>query len=221
MSRCQCEGVEAMFNPRLVRGSLARYRKQGPAKTTRLLTDAVRAAGVDGATLLDIGGGLGAIEHTLLAAGVTSATDVDASSAYLEAAQEEAARRGMADRIIFRKGNFVDLAPEVPKADIVTLDRVLCCYDDVRSLARLSAQHAKRLYAVVYPRDEWWSRLFGRIGNILISLTRSQFRLFVHSQAEVEGVLRKEGFTREYYRRAGFWQVAVFARQGTAHADQA
>ena len=67
-----------------------RYRKEGLEKTTRLLIESISSHGVKGMTLLDIGGGLGGIQHTLLAKGVLNATAVDASTAYVNAAREEA-----------------------------------------------------------------------------------------------------------------------------------
>jgi len=99
---------------------LARYRKEGVAGTTRQLIDAVAEGGVEGMTLLDIGGGLGGIQHALLDEGIAEATHVDASSAYMRAAQEEAEIRNQADNINFQKGDFVDIAEGIPQADIVT-----------------------------------------------------------------------------------------------------
>ncbi len=89
--------------------------------------------------LLDIGGGVGAIAHALLQVGARQATDIDASTAYLAAARDEAARRGLVDRMSFQHGDFVALAPTLPATDIVTLDRVICCYDNMPELVSLSA----------------------------------------------------------------------------------
>jgi len=143
MSHCQCDGIERCFNAQRVSKELARYRRNGPLKNTRLLLEALQAQTpeprVPELTLLDIGSGVGAIAHGLLQAGVGQATDVDASVAYLAAAREEAERRGLADRLSFRQGDFVTLAASIPPADIVTLDRVICCYDDMPALVGLSA----------------------------------------------------------------------------------
>ncbi len=38
-------------------------------------------------------------------------------------------------------------------ADIVTLDRVGCCYLAVDELVTASAAHARRLYGLVLPRE--------------------------------------------------------------------
>lgn len=118
MTSCQCQGIEQCFNPRLVTQELDRYRKKGASKSTRRLIAALEAQGVTGMTLLDIGGGVGAIPHALLQDGVSTVTAVDASTAYLNAARDEAQRRGLSERIQFEHGNFVDLAPGIAPADI-------------------------------------------------------------------------------------------------------
>ncbi len=128
MSNCHCRGAETLFDAKVATKELRQYRRRGPRKTTRFLLDALEAAGVAGRTLLDIGGGVGVIQHELLRAGVTEASGVEASAAYLAAAREEAARQGHADRLRLSHGNFVELAPTLPPADVVTLDRVVCTY---------------------------------------------------------------------------------------------
>src|SRR3972149_2862417 len=120
MSCAQCQGIERMFDRRAAERELRQYRAAGPGGTTRLLIDALKAEGVAGLTLLDIGGGVGAIQHELLRAGVRSPTSVDASSAYLDAARAEVARRGDADRVVCHHGDFVDVAPRIEPQDIAT-----------------------------------------------------------------------------------------------------
>src|SRR6266498_2489628 len=99
MNCCQCQGLEEIFNEKTAVDELANYRKKGPAKTTRLLIDRIKGEGIQGMSLLDIGGGVGAIQHALLNAGAATATDVDASRAYLNAARQEAQRQGLDERI--------------------------------------------------------------------------------------------------------------------------
>lgn len=212
MDCCQCQGIEGFFNQREADRTLNTYRRKGPARSTRILLDAMRRMGVQGATLLDIGGGIGAIQLGLLSDGAASATDVDASSAYLAAAREEGTRRGYGDRITYQHGNFVDLAPTIEPADIVTLDRVICCYHDMRGLVGASAAKARRLYGLVYPREGWGTSLFFLVVNAVLRLQRNPFRIFAHRTRDVEAVLREAGLERRYRRNAGFWQVAVYAR---------
>jgi magnesium-protoporphyrin O-methyltransferase len=163
-------------------------------------------------TLLDIGGGLGGIQHSLLANGVGKAIYVDASSAYVKAAREEAKRRELDERINFQQGDFVDLSEGISSADIVTLDRVVCCYDDMRALVKLSAAKAQKKYGLVFPRDLWLFRILMPVVNFFISLTGSPFRSFIHSTEQIEKIIREEGLVPEFHKNAGFWQIIVYYR---------
>lgn len=212
MNCCQCQGIEDLFNEKTVGRELEKYRRTGPDGTTRMMIDALIAEGVEGFTLLDIGGGVGAIQHALLAAGADSATDVDASQAYITAARREAQRRGLLDRISFQHGNFVELAAQLPPADVVTLDRVLCCFPDVENMVNLSAARARKLYGLVYPRDTWWIKIALAALNFFFKLQKNPFRNFVHSSQYVEDLVTRHGFKRRFYHQTPIWQVIVYAR---------
>jgi magnesium-protoporphyrin O-methyltransferase len=212
MVSCQCEGIEESFSQYYVQKELSRYRRKGPDKTTRILTDALLERGVDGLRLLDIGGGVGMIQYALAEGGVRYVTSVEASTAYLNVSKEEAERRGFSDRISYSHGNFVEMAQEIFPADIVTLDRVICCYDEVEKLVDLSAERAGKYYGLVYPRDVWWAKIVVGIGNIFYRLRGSPFRSFVHSTKVVEARTSRAGLRRIFYQQTPFWQVVVYAR---------
>jgi hypothetical protein len=213
MGTCCCRGVDEIFGERTARHDLRRYRKRGPSRPTRVLLDALRGEGVERASVLDVGGGIGTIQNELLDAGADRVTSVEASAAYLRAAKEEAARRGNADRVSYHAGDFVALADRIEPADVVTLDRVICCYPDMESLVGRSADHAQRLYGVVYPRDAWWIRLGVRGVNLGMKLGRRAFRVHLHRTSAVDAVVRDRGLTPTLRRRVGpVWQVAVYAR---------
>jgi SAM-dependent methyltransferase len=208
----QCRGLESYFDQRQAERQLKGFHRRGPDKTTRMLIAALEAEGVRGLTLLDVGGGIGAVQLGLLKAGVTSATDVDASSGYLATARSEAERQGLADRIAYRHGDFTSLAAELAPAGVVTLDRVICCYHDMRALVGQSAAKAARLYGLVYPRDTWWTRVPVSLGGFFLRLRRQPFRVFVHPTAAVDALVRASGLAPRFQRNAGFWQVVVYAR---------
>lgn len=212
MNCCQCQGIEELFSQQYVEKELSHYRSKGPDRTTRMLVEAVKEEGVAGQTLLDIGGGVGAIQHELLQAGVEHATDVEASAAYVRAAREEAGRRGYTDRVTHLQGNFVDLANNIDPADIVTLDRVICCYPDMEKMVSLSAERARKLYGLVYPRDTWWIRAGIAVQNLYFRLRRNPYRAFIHPAQRVEALLSSTGLKRKSYRRTLFWQVVVYTR---------
>jgi SAM-dependent methyltransferase len=212
MSCPQCIGIEELFNKKLAAKELRRFQQKGARPTTRFIVEKIVAQGVEGLTLLDIGGGVGAVQVELLSAGALSAVDIDASAAYLAAAQEEAARRGFTARVTYRHGNFVDLAGSIADADVVTLDRVVCCYTDARALVELSAKRARKMLAMVYPRDSWLTRFLNRCLNLLRKAQRSEFRTFVHPRPLLEASARAGGLESRGTFPRGFWEVALFAR---------
>jgi magnesium-protoporphyrin O-methyltransferase len=213
MECCQADGIEEYMDPGMAAKELKSYRRKGAAKTTRLLLDALKREGVEGMTLLDIGGGVGALQHDLLKAGAKSATSVDASSSYLEAAEKEAKRQGHFERIHQHHGDFVELAGEIAEADIVTMDRVICCYDDMERLVNLSAERASRLYGVVYPPDSMLIKALTWFENLYHRIRRNQFRTFAHATKAVDAVIRGSGLERIFAHETVFWHVHVYRRR--------
>ena len=216
MSCAQCEGIEHQFDQREARKKLRQFRRRGPDKTTRLLIEELRAAlsasDARDAALLDIGAGLGAIHHELLDGRVSRAVHVDASTAQLTAAKEETERRGHSSRVEFVFGDFVALADTIPSADVVTLDRVICCYDDMNGLVQRSARKAGRLYGAVYPRKIGWMRIGIVAINLFQRLKRTTFRVFLHDPAAIDAELRNAGLERRSRRQTLGWEVVVYAR---------
>lgn len=212
MDCCQAAGIEELMDTQMAERDLKRYRKKGADKTTKLLLAALKDEGVQGLTLLDIGGGVGALQHELLNAGVQDATSVDASSAYLNAAKNEAKSQGHLDRISQHHGDFVEMAGNISEADIVTLDRVICCYDDMRKLVRLSTERAKKLYGVVYPLDNLLNKAITWLENQYRRITKSQFRVFAHPTEAVEALIHDSGLERVFNQETFFWQVHLYRR---------
>jgi 2-polyprenyl-3-methyl-5-hydroxy-6-metoxy-1,4-benzoquinol methylase len=212
MECCQCKGIEMEFDEKTASRQLRQYRKKGPPKSTRMLIDALKSQGVAGMTLLDIGGGVGAIQHELLNSGVTCVTGADASTAYIQAAEDEAERRGHGEQVRFYHGDFVELASEIEPADIVTLDRVLCCYPDMPAMVKLSSARARKYYGIVYPRDTWLIKLGLTLANLVMRLRQSPFRVFLHPSQQVDAIVRHNSLKQIFYDRTALWQVVIYAR---------
>ena len=209
---CCGPAFAALFDEREAQHDLESYRKSGPAAATRQLIDLLTDAGVHDAEILDIGAGVGAVFNGLLAAGAARAVDVDYSRSFIDAARAESARRGHAGLVEFRFGDFVELAPEVGAADVVTLDRVICCYPNARALIGLSAARARRLYGLIAPIDSAWARAGARVLNAVMWLTRRHMRFYVHPRSLIDGVLAGEGFSLFARERAGFWEILAYQR---------
>ena len=207
---CAC-GCPHTFGTRDAKADLERYRTKGPDPTTRALIDAIVERGIDGDRLLDIGAGIGAIQLELLGAGIARAELVDASPAYVRLARGEAARRGFGDRTAGRVGDFVAIAADVAPADVVTLDRVVCCYPDPIALVTRAAEHARSVVGLVYPRTSAWLRAAARVVNAIIPQFR-RYPIYIHPDAAVDGPLRAAGFERHEVRRTLVWQVVLYVR---------
>ena len=100
MESCQCKGLERETK-KWASEDMSLYRKGKPAKTTSLLVNALITQGVDALSLLDIGGGIGIVQLELLSAGAIAATSVEASTAYIHVAREEAARAAREHQITY------------------------------------------------------------------------------------------------------------------------
>jgi hypothetical protein len=210
--RCCHADYDALFDARSARRELTAYRRKGATGSTRRLLDAIRAEGVAGMTVLDIGGGVGVIGAELLADGASSVTDVDASRAYIAVAGREMSRRGLGERVSLRHGDFVRLADEIPPADVVTLNRVICCYPDWPSLVGRSLERSRRLYGIVYPRDRWFLRAGVAFVRAVGRLTGTVYPVFVHPEAQIDATIRAAGFVPTMVERGFVWQALVYRR---------
>jgi SAM-dependent methyltransferase len=182
---------------------LKRYREKGPRPWTKTLITSLKAEGVEGAWLLDIGGGVGVIHHELLGAGVASATCLDASAAYLATARAESERRGHGERVTDRHGDFVELAESIAPADVVTLDRVINVYPDWKRLTELCAARAGRLYGLVYPRGRRLVSLVIFVMNLVLRLRGKQVHASVQADDDIERVLRDNGLILRVLKKRG------------------
>jgi len=208
-----CGAVEREFDRVVAERDLKRFLKRGPDATTQKMLAAIRAAPrPEGATLLDIGGGIGAIHHLLLEEGFTRAGHVDGSTAYLAVAAAEATRRGHAERVTFHHGNFHALAATVDAADLVTLDRVVCCDPGGVDLLAAAAEHSRRWLAFSYPRDRWYNRTVVALANGWRRLWRLSFRAYVHDPAAMTTVLESAGLRRRWSGGTWIWSVELFER---------
>lgn len=200
------------FDARKAESELARYRRSGAPDHARRLADALAIGGAGGLTVLDIGAGVGAVHHLLLEAGASSAVDVDASRPYLAAARSEAERRGLADRVTFEHGDLTRIAERVAPADLVALDRVVCCHPDGVGIVRAAAARTRRRLGIVMPR-ETRVRAGIAIENLLERIRRSAYRAYVHPAAAVDAAAVGAGLTPSPRQGLGlFWQLLAYER---------
>ena len=218
MDKCGCDGYATPIDADIARKDRESFHSKGPDKTTRILLDMVEAEAAEGSTLLDIGGGIGVIDHLLLRTRASSAVLVEASPHYLVAARAEADDAGLLDRVQIVAGDFVQRATDVQPADIVTLDRVICCYPDAVELVSASASRARRWYGLVLPRDRWYVRWFTHLENVYLRLKHDPYRAHAHSNIAIDAQLDSMGLTLRSEAFTPWWRVVLFARDEAAWA---
>lgn len=213
---CHCQATAEHFGPKAATDDLARYHAKGPDATTAAMLEGLRSTSRRFASLLDIGAGIGVLHHELLGSSVDRAVHVEASPAYIEVARGEDSRRGHDGRVDYVLGDATEVADELQSADIVALDRAICCYPDWERLLRISASKTSRIYAFSIPRDRWYVRLGVRVNNLLRRIRSDAFWAYVHPVTEVEGVLAEMGFRRTFLRRTLVWHIALFELTDTS-----
>ncbi len=189
-----------------------RFRLFGFERTQRQLIRGIQAAGIGGATLLEIGCGPGYLHRTLLRLGASRATGVDLSEAMLAIARAGAQAESLVERTDYRRGDFAQMANEVPDADLVVLDKVICCYPDWGSLVDCSLLKARRLYAFTIPRDRALTRTGVKAMRWGLRRFGCCYQPFIHDPAQIEARILAGGFRRTYEARTAGWLTRVYAR---------
>ena len=204
--------AEAQFNRKRAERDLRRYRRGGADAITRLMLAELRRWPLEGRRLLDVGGGIGVISRELAGSGVASATMVEASPAYLEVARREAGSQYGSSPAQLILGDFAVMADTLPDADVVTLNRVVCCYPDAEALLRQAAGRARQLLAFTYPRDRWYVRTLFALINFWQRLMRKEFRAFIHPPERMTAVLVAAGLVRSTQRETLLWMLDMYRR---------
>ena len=209
---CSAKGYRWVFSERMARAEARRYRRKGLDSTTRRILELVRREGVEGRTVLEVGGGIGALQLELLKAGAARAVSVELTPTYEQVAGELIAETGMSGRVERKVMDFAQASSEVEGADLVILNRVLCCYHDMPSLAGAAADHARQMLVLSYPKRAWWTVLGLGIGNVLLRLTRREFQIFMHRPREIIATSERHGLAPLAEQRGLLWIVAALKR---------
>lgn len=209
---CDPRGCDGVFGNRFARHVEARYRKRGLGRTQARIVDFLVAHHIEGATVLEIGGGVGELQIELLRRGAARATNLELVDAYDGPARQLADEAGVADRIERRILDIATAPQQVERADVVVLHRVVCCYPDVERLLGAAADHAGRLLVFSHPPRNLASRTVLGAQNIAFRLTGRTFRTFAHPPARMLAVLAEHGLTPVYAHRGQVWQIAGLQR---------
>jgi 16S rRNA G966 N2-methylase RsmD len=208
---CDADDYESVFSGRFARRRSRRYRKHGLTPAASRVVD-FAASGIEGGTVLEIGGGVGELQIELLSRGASRATNLEISSSYEDEARELLSRAGLTDRVTRRIVDIALAPDDVETADVVVLHRVVCCYRDFPRLLSAAARHARRRLVFSHPADNLWTRTEFGAENLYRRLTRNSFRAFVHPPAAMVEVAEGEGLAATYRYHSREWDVVGLVR---------
>ena len=211
-SCCSSPGNDEIFSEGVARRTAWRYRRLGLLPRERRVVDQLDSLGVDGARILEIGGGVGQLQLALLDRGAATAVNLELSPHYEEVAAALAADAGHADDVVRRLGDAAHLDEPLPPADVAVLYRVLCCTDDWRGMLDAALATSPDVVSVTIPHDGAVPRAVGRIGNAVLSLRRGRFRMRHHDPAVVLAHAREQGYGVAADDTGLFWRTTLLAR---------
>jgi ubiquinone/menaquinone biosynthesis C-methylase UbiE len=212
-NNCCHQLYDTTFDRKRAESELKNYLRKGPRKDTRFLVEALRNLPLEGRSILDIGGGVGSIVFELFKSGIDRATHVELSSAYRQAFLDEVEQQHLTGRVSSRQGDFVELQDQIEPADLITLDKVICCYDNYVELVSRSVAKARKWYAYSIPRDVWWVRAVHWLGEQVKKLRGNTFKTYIHPSDKIEQLVVQAGFKKIGQRYQREWLMAVFEKE--------
>jgi len=211
-SCCDPRGCDRFFGSHFAGRVARRCRKRGLGRTERRIVDFLTDAGIDGASVLEVGGGVGELHVELLKRGARRAVNLELSPGYDEEARRLLADAGLEDRVERRLHDIAVDPGAVEPADVVVLHRVVCCYPDYERLLGAAAGHARRLLVFSYPPRNVVSRALIGAQNLVLRLKGEEFRAFTHPPAAMLAVLREQGLDVRVAGAGAIWKVSGLAR---------
>ena len=213
---CSPKGYRWVFSERSARAEAKRYRRKGLDATSRRIVDYRKANGVAGRTVLEVGGGIGAIQLELLKAGAARAVSIELTPTYEDIARQLLEEAGLADRVERKVMDFAQAAAQVDSADVVVLNRVICCYPDMPRLAGAAAEHAREVLLMSFPRRTWWIAAALWLANSSLFLMRREFHIFLHPPDRIIATSESRGLREVLDQKGVLWTVAALRRVSAA-----
>jgi hypothetical protein len=218
---CSPKGYRWVFSEKRAQAEAKQYRRRGLDPTSRRIAEFLKKQRLEGRTLLEVGGGIGAIQIELLKAGMTRAVNIELTPTYEEAANGLLREAGLEDRVERRVADFAQAAREVTAADIVILNRVVCCYPDMPKLVGAAAEHTRETLVLSVPKERWWTRAMLGIGDLALRAARREFQVFLHSPDKIIATAGRHGLKPVLNRTGFFWQVISLGREAAVPAEGA
>jgi len=208
-----CCGAERIFDSKKAKKQKKTYLKKGPRGSTRTLIRLLNEYNMEGKSLLDIGGGVGAIQWHFLEKGGITTTGIDASPAYINIAREIAEEKKVMDKTTFINSDVTETCNNVSPHDFVTLDKVVCCYPDYRALLNTACDNSREILALTMPLSGTIPKVISWLGNSWFSLNKVPFRTHVHPRKMVDNFIRNKGFRLVHEKLSFPWYLMVYENE--------
>ena len=207
-----CCGADSFFDLKKARTQLKRYLKKGPLKSTKKLLEGLEDQNFNQKSLLDIGGGIGAISWHFLQQGGRKITDVDSSKGYIRIAKENADRNGWSDQCEFLFGDYAEISEKITNHDFVSLDKVVCCYPDYKLLLKASIEKCDQILALTFPLGGPIAEFLNLLSRLMLKMSKNPFRPFIHPPKAIRAFIVSSGF-KPIHRSISFpWHVEIYHR---------
>jgi SAM-dependent methyltransferase len=190
-----------------------RYRNNGLSRSSKLLLKFILDGNARDKAVLDLGCGAGGLSMELLKHGAQSAVGFDLSPRMIVAATELAGATGFEGRAKFQEGNAA--TADLPRSDIVVMDKVLCCYSEWGPLLKNAMEASNVMVGFIVPRDEGITKLPFRIALKIANYfqrRRGGVLFYLHPLDTVDKTLRDSGFIRLRKQSSRFWLVFLYSR---------
>ena len=190
-----------------------RYKNKGLSRSSKLLVRFILDKKVRDRSVLDLGCGAGGLSLELLKEGASDAVGFDLSPKMIGAATELAQANGFESRTKFQLGNAA--TGELPGADIVVMDKVLCCYSEWRPLLKNAIEAGRVMVGFTVPRDEGIAKLPFRLALKVVNYfqrRRGGVLFYLHPLGTIDKTMRESGFNRRKKQGSRFWLVFLYSR---------
>lgn len=200
-----------LFDKKTANKQYKRYLKKGPSRVTKKIISQLDR-NERGETLIDIGGGIGAIQWWFLGNGGDKCYSVDASTGYSSLAKEHAEKNKLDSNTHFIIGDFTDNATDLPTVDHVTLDKVICCYPDYQAILNKACDKSSKTITLSYPMDGIIADSIRFFGVLVMRLKSNPFKPFVHRAASIRELLSERGFELKEKELSFPWHIQTYIK---------
>lgn len=208
---CNPSGYEQLFSSREAQKSLRLYDKNGLNKMAMRMVDYLKRRGLDGHRIIEVGGGIGAVQVELLKAGAASAVNVELSNGYQEVAAQLVLREALEGRVEQRIGDFTEIAKGM-EADAVIMNRVICCYPHMERLMNAALAASRKFVAATFPRDRMMFHVYVGLEDLYNRMRGVDFRAYIHPPRAILDTARRAGFDVAFSERDFMWHGVVFEK---------